>query len=45
MEAARDRGRVALGLMVENGAITQAQADAADLDVDPAGADHPAAGQ
>ena len=32
MAAARDRGRVALGLMVENGAITQAQADAADID-------------
>jgi penicillin-binding protein 1A len=32
MAAARDRGRVALGLMVENGAITQAQADSADLD-------------
>ncbi|HTU09359.1 MAG TPA: PBP1A family penicillin-binding protein [Allosphingosinicella sp.] len=32
IEAARGRGRVALGLMVENGAITQAQADAADLD-------------
>ncbi len=32
MSAARDRGRVALGLMVENGAISQAQADAADLD-------------
>src|SRR6476659_1147599 len=30
--AARDRGRVALGLMVENGAITQAQADGANLD-------------
>jgi len=30
--AARDRGRVALELMVENGAITRAQADAADLD-------------
>jgi penicillin-binding protein 1A len=30
--AARDRGRVALELMVENGAITQSQADAADLD-------------
>jgi penicillin-binding protein 1A len=30
--AARDRGRVALELMVENGAITQAQADSANLD-------------
>src|SRR6187399_3302548 len=32
MEAARGRGRVALGLMVENGAITQAQADGANID-------------
>ena len=32
IEAARGRGRVALGLMVENGAISQAQADAANLD-------------
>jgi penicillin-binding protein 1A len=32
MQAARDRGRVALGLMVENGAITQAQADGANID-------------
>ncbi len=32
LAAARDRGRVALGLMVENGAITQAQADAANLE-------------
>jgi penicillin-binding protein 1A len=30
--AARDRGRVALELMVENGAVTQAEADAANLD-------------
>jgi len=32
LAAARDRGRVALELMVENGAITRAEADAADLD-------------
>ncbi len=32
LAAARDRGRVALELMVENGAITQAEADAANLD-------------
>jgi penicillin-binding protein 1A len=30
--AARDRGRVALELMVENGAVTRAEADAANLD-------------
>src|SRR6218665_3976622 len=30
--AARDRGRAALGVMGENGAIPQGQADAADLD-------------
>jgi penicillin-binding protein 1A len=30
--AARDRGRVALELMVENGVVTQAEADAANLD-------------
>jgi penicillin-binding protein 1A len=31
LEAARSRGQVALGLMVESGAITQAQADAVNL--------------